>query len=124
MTTRQLFTPLSQPWWFALAWMGLWLCSPNAPGKDWPQWGGSNARNMVSEEKGLPDSFVPGEKDPQAGRIMMERTKNVKWATKLCQAIYSTPVVAMGKIFIGGRQLDVGLLMCLDEKTGKLLWQW
>jgi outer membrane protein assembly factor BamB len=79
---------------------------------------------MVSGEKGLPDSFVPGEKDAQAGRISMETTKNVKWATKLCQAIYSTPVVAEGKIFIGGRQSDLGLLMCLDEKTGKLLWQW
>src|SRR5208282_3417884 len=83
-----------------------------------------NGRNMVSEEKGLPDWFVPGEKDRQAGRIMVETTKNVKWATKLCEAIYSTPVVAKGKIFIGGREADQGLLMCLDEKTGKLLWQW
>jgi outer membrane protein assembly factor BamB len=79
---------------------------------------------MVSEEKGLPDSFVPGEKDSQAGRIIMDTTRNVKWAAKLCQAVYSTPVVAKGKIFIGGRQSDLGLLMCLDEKTGKLLWQW
>jgi hypothetical protein len=91
---------------------------------NWPQWGGSNSKNMVSEEKGLPDSFVPGEKDSPAGRILMETTKNVKWAAKLCQAIYSTPAVAGGKIFIGGRQPGLGLLMCLDEKTGKLLWQW
>ena len=124
MTTRRLFKPLPQPCWCALAWLGLWLFSPNALGKDWPQWGGSNSRNMVSGEKGLPDSFVPGEKDSQAGRIRMETTKNVKWAAKLCQAIYSTPVVAGGKIFIGGRQPELGLLMCLDEKTGKLLWQW
>ncbi|MGA2960001.1 MAG: PQQ-binding-like beta-propeller repeat protein [Thermodesulfobacteriota bacterium] len=32
---------------------------------------------------------------------------------------HSTPVVARGKIFIGGRQSDLGLLMCLDEKTGE-----
>jgi outer membrane protein assembly factor BamB len=104
--------------------MGLWLFSPNAPGKDWPQWGGSNGKNMVSEEKGLPDSFVPGEKDSQTGRVRMETAKNVKWAAKLCQAIYSTPAVAGGKVFIGGQQPGLGLLMCLDEKTGKLLWQW
>jgi len=124
ITIRSLFRSVPQPRWFAMVWMGLWLSSPNAPGKDWPQWGGSNSKNMVSEEQGLPDSFVPGEKDSPAGRILMETTKNVKWATKLCQAIYSTPAVAGGKIFIGGRQPGLGLLLCLDEKTGKRLWQW
>jgi len=124
MTTLRFFTPLPHPSGLALAWLGLWLCSSVAPCKDWPQWGGSNARNMVSAEKGLPDSFVPGEKDSQAGRVLMETTKKVKWARKLCQAIYSTPAVFNGRIFIGGRQAELGLLMCLDEKTGKLLWQW
>lgn len=113
-----------QPWWLALAWIGLWLSAPHAAGKDWPQWGGSNSRNMVSEEKGLPDSFVPGEKDVQAGRVVLETTKNVKWAAKLCPAIYSTPAVAGGRVFIGGQRPGLGLLLCLDEQTGKLLWQW
>ncbi len=27
---------------------------------DWPQWCGSDGKNMVSSEKGLPESFVPG----------------------------------------------------------------
>lgn len=124
MITHRLLKPLPRTSSWALAWLGLWLLSPEALCKDWPQWGGSNSRNMVSREKGLPDSFVPGEKDTQAGRIRMETTRNVKWAAKLCQAIYSTPAVAGGKIFIGGRQADLGLLMCLDEKTGRLLWQW
>jgi outer membrane protein assembly factor BamB len=79
---------------------------------------------MVSQEKGLPDSFVPGEKDSQSTRILMETTKNVKWAAKLCRTLYGTPAVAGGKVFIGGRQPGLGLLMCLDEKTGKRLWQW
>jgi outer membrane protein assembly factor BamB len=124
MITRNILWSLCQPLWFALAGMGLWLSAPNARGTDWPQWGGSNSRNMVCAEKGLPDSFVPGEKDSQAGQIKLETTKNVKWAAKLCQASYSTPVVAGGKLFIGGRQPGLGLLMCLDERTGKLLWQW
>jgi outer membrane protein assembly factor BamB len=91
---------------------------------DWPQWGGTSGKNLVSSEKGLPASFVPGEKDPQGKGIDLATTKNVRWTAKLCQAIYSTPVVANGKVFIGGRQPGNGLLMCLDEKTGKLLWQW
>ncbi len=104
--------------------MGLCLFPPNAPAGDWPQWGGSNNRNMASTDKGLPDSFVPGEKDSQSTRVLMDTTRNVKWAAKLCRTIYGTPAVAGGKIFIGGRQPGLGLLMCLDEKTGKLLWQW
>jgi glucose dehydrogenase len=104
--------------------VGLLLFSVLATASDWPQWGGTDGKNMVSEEKDLPDSFVPGEKDTEAGRIKIETAKNVKWGVKLCAAIYSTPVVAGGKVFIGGQQPGQGLLKCLDEKTGKLLWQW
>jgi outer membrane protein assembly factor BamB len=104
--------------------VGLLLFSVLATASDWPQWGGTDGKNMVSEEKDLPDSFVSGEKDTEAGRIKIETAKNVKWGVKLCAAIYSTPVVAGGKVFIGGQQPGQGLLKCLDEKTGKLLWQW
>ena len=121
---ENIVTSLRHTQWVAVVWIGLWFLSLTASAKDWPQWGGTDGKNMVSEEKGLPDSFVPGEKDSPAGRIVMETTKNVKWAVKLCQAIYSTPAVAGSKVFIGGRQPGLGLLMCLDEKTGKLLWQW
>ena len=102
--------------------LGLLACTLTA--RDWPQWGGTDGKNMISEERGLPESFVPGEKDAEGSRIKAETAKNVKWALKLCQAIYSTPSVAGGKIFVGGRQPGLGLLMCLDEKTGERLWQW
>ncbi len=100
------------------------LATQSTPAKDWPQWGGSDTKNMVSTEQGLPDSFVPGEKDSATGTIPMETTRNVKWARKLCQAIYSTPAVAGGRLILGGQDPEHGLLMCLEEKTGKLLWQW
>ena len=74
--------------------------------------------------KGPARGFVPGEKDSRGGGVKPGTAKNVRWARKLCQAIHSTPVVAGGRIFVGGRQGDLGLLMCLDEPTGKLLWQW
>ena len=95
----------------------------NAWAADWPQWCGSDGKNMVSAEKGLPDPFVPGEKDSQSGGIKPGTAKNVKWARKLCQAIYSTPVIAGGRIFVGGRQGD-GVAAVPGRATGKLLWQW
>ena len=101
------------------------LASASAPAKDWPQWCGSDSKNLISEEKGLPDSFVPGERDFAAGAtIKMETTRNVKWVRKVCQAVYATPVIAGGKIFLGGRRPQQGLMTCLDEHTGKPLWQW
>lgn len=104
--------------------LALLACSVQAPSADWPQWCGSDGKNMVSEETGLPDSFVPGEKDSRKGEIRLATAKNVKWGRRLCDAIYSTPVIAGGKIFLGGQQEEQGLLMCLDQRTGKLLWKW
>ena len=101
-----------------------WLTANTASGGDWRQWGGGDGKNMVSPETGLPESFVPGEKDSQAGQIILATARDVKWARRLCQAIYSTPVVADGRIFLGGRDPGVGRLMCLEEDTGKQLWQW
>jgi len=87
---------------------------------DRAQWGERHSRNMVSGEKGLPASF-----DPKTG-------KNVKWAVPLGSETYSSPVVASGRVFIGTNnqrprdprhQGDRGVLLCLDERDGRLLWQ-
>ena len=103
--------------------VGLLLAGASA--KDWPQWCGSDAKNMVSEERGLPETFFPGERDfTVTATIKMETTRNVKWARKVCQAVYATPVIAGGKIFVGGRRPQQGLMTGVDERTGKLLWQW
>lgn len=94
--------------------------APFAHGADQPQWGRAWSRNMVSGERGLPDSF-----DPRTGR-------NIKWSAKLGAETHSTPVVASGRIYIGTNngeprdskhQGDRGVLMCFDERDGKLLWQ-
>ncbi len=87
---------------------------------DQPQWGQAWSRNLVSSEKGLPDSF-----DPKTG-------KNIKWSIAIGTETHSTPVVANGRVYIGTNngeprdprhKGDRGVLMCLDEKTGDLLWQ-
>jgi outer membrane protein assembly factor BamB len=91
---------------------------------EWPQWGRNSGRNMVSEEKGLPESFVPGKKDPQGSGIIPGTTKNVQWSVKVGLATYSTPAVAGGKVFIGTCIDGLGTLKCLDARNGRLLWQW
>src|SRR5215212_10010305 len=87
---------------------------------DAPQWGAAWSRNMVSTERGLPAEF-----DPASG-------KNIKWVAKLGNETHSTPVIANGRVYIGTNNHDPrdpkhvgdrGVLMCFDEKTGKLLWQ-
>ncbi|MBL7134185.1 MAG: PQQ-binding-like beta-propeller repeat protein [Phycisphaerae bacterium] len=91
---------------------------------DWPQWGGTGSKNMAADEKHLPESFVPGAKDTASGTIETGTAKNVKWARKVCQSTYSSPVVAGGKVFLCGRHGRGGSISCLDEKTGMILWQW
>ncbi len=87
---------------------------------DQPQWGQAWSRNMVSSERGLPDSF-----DPRARR-------NIKWSVNIGTETHSTPVVAGGRVFLGTNngeprdpkhQGDRGVLMCFNESDGTLLWQ-
>ena len=75
---KSIFRFQHQPRWIVIGWLSLCLISLPVPAKDWPQWGGTDGKNMVSEEKGLPDSFVPGEKDTAAGRIKLETAQNVQ----------------------------------------------
>ena len=101
-------------------WVSLLGVSFPAHSADQPQWGQAWSRNMVSEEKNLPDSF-----DPKTG-------KNIKWSAQLGTESHSTPVVAGGRVYIGTNngqprdpkhQGDRGVLMCFDEQTGQFLWQ-
>ncbi len=102
----------------------LLLIAPLSPAADWPQWCGTSGKNMVSAEEDLPDSFVPGEKNSRMRKVDLATAKNVKWGRKLCDAIYSTPVIAGGRVFVGGLRGDSGVLLCLKEQTGEILWQW
>jgi len=87
---------------------------------DRPQWGEHPTRNMVAAETGLPDAFDPG------------LGANIRWAAKLGTHSYTTPVVARGKVLVGTNndaprdprhRGDRGVLLCLDEKDGSLIWQ-
>lgn len=88
--------------------------------QDWPMWGGTPQRNMVSPQTGLPVSW-----DIKSG-------KNIKWKAALGSTSYGNPVVSGGRVFAGTNndnprnpaiQGDKGILMCFRETDGKLLWQ-
>ena len=95
--------------------------SASDPGTgDWPMWGGTPDRNMVSNMKGLPTTWD------------VEEKKNVKWVAALGSQTYGNPVVAGGMVFVGTNNEalrdpkqtgDRGVLMAFRESDGEFLWQ-
>jgi len=79
---------------------------------------------MVSAEKGLPQTFEPGDKGTHGEGVLLETTTNVKWAVRTGDFSCGTPTVAAGKVFIGAMIKKQGVMNCFDESTGKLLWRW
>src|SRR5256714_5848881 len=87
---------------------------------DWPMWGGTPDRNMVSNMKGLPTEWD------------VKTKKNVKWVADLGSQSYGNPVVAGGMVFVGTNNErlrdpkqpgDRGVLMAFRESDGEFLWQ-
>src|SRR5262245_59724892 len=87
---------------------------------DWPMWGGTPDRNMVSNMKGLPVEWD------------VKTKKNVKWVAELGSQSYGNAVVASGMVFVGTNNEaprdpkqpgDRGVLMAFKEDTGEFLWQ-
>ena len=87
---------------------------------DWPMWGGSADRNMVSDATGLPTTW-----DVKTGR-------NIKWVASLGSQSYGNPVVGNGVVLVGTNNEatrdpkqggDRGVLMAFRESDGEFLWQ-
>ena len=103
-----------------------------APALDWPMWGGTPARNMVSPGKNPPVEFGPGKRIRGKDEIDLATTKGLKWTVPLGSNSFGTPVVTGGRILLGTNNEhprdprytdDRCVLLCLDEKTGALVWQ-
>src|SRR5438552_17161826 len=95
----------------------------STPARDWPQWAGTQGKNMVSQAKGLPESFVPGEKDSKSGEIIPSTAKNVQWGVRTGTITYGSPTVVGGKVFIGSCDNRKAFLTCMVARIGLLLWQ-
>src|SRR6188508_2074057 len=95
--------------------------SAGDPGtRDWPMWGGTPDRNMVSKMTGLPADWD------------VKTKKNVKWVAKLGSQSYGNPVVGGGVVLVGtNNELvrdpkqpgDRGVLMAFRESDGQFMWQ-
>ena len=117
--------------WVAIAAIFSLSCPPSQA-DDQPQWGERNTRNMVSRERGLPDSFDVGYRSALSGEPDMATTENVKWVVRLGRETHGTPVIAGGKVLVGTNNDsprderlvdDAGVLMCFGEESGEFLWQ-
>jgi outer membrane protein assembly factor BamB len=74
---------------------------------DWPQWLGPQ-RDGVWREAGILERF------PRGG-------PRVRWRTPLGGG-YAGPAVAAGKVFVTDRRAGQERILCLEEKSGKVLW--
>ena len=100
---------------------------------DWPQWGGRDARNFVSEETGLPAIFRPDRTEVTNGVQTILPGENLKWSVPLGTQAYVTPAIAQGRVYIGSNDAKVdtsrfarskgSVFDCLDETTGLRLWR-
>ena len=107
------------------------LSTEPKPQMDWPMWGRTPSRNMVSPAQGAPETFDPGRPGAD-GEIDPKSTKNVKWSVPLGSNAFGNPVVAGGRVYVGTNnekprdptvQGDFSILLCFEQATGKFLWQ-
>jgi len=97
------------------------IANASDPGtSDWPMWGGTPDRNMISNMKGLPTTWD------------IKTKKNVKWVAQLGSQTNGNAVVSGGMIFIGTNNEglrdpkitgDKGVLMAFRESDGEFMWQ-
>ena len=101
---------------------------------DWSMWGGSSIRNNTPDAKNIPAEWKAGEFDADTGAWKNKSAQNIKWVAPLGFKSYGNPVVANGHVYVGTNNghaylkrypadVDLGVLLCFDEKTGDFLWQ-
>jgi len=99
---------------FSLAYAVLLAACTVAPASEWTHWRGP-MQNGESFEKDLPEKWSPAE----AGK------NNLIW--KAPYGCRSTPLVHKGRVVflstVGEGLTEQERAVCLDEKTGKLLWE-
>lgn len=108
-----------------------------AVAEDWPQWGGTDQRNMYAHAKNIPRQFVTDKNGqvqfkPGTDEIVRTNLENLKWVAKLGSQSYGNVTVAHGRVLIGTNNEnprdprhpgDRSILLCFDERTGEFLWQ-
>ena len=82
---------------------------------DWQNWRGPNY-NGATEAKGLPVKF--------------SKTENIAWSTPMPGPSAATPIILGDRVFLTAAHIENAqrgkgrlLAMCLDRKSGKILWE-
>jgi len=89
-------------------------------------------RNNVPVGKNIPLEWNVGGLDRKTGKWDRGNAVNIRWIAALGSNSYGNPVVASGKVFVGTNNgagylkrypnlVDLGCLLCFDEKTGEIL---
>ncbi|MBI1904482.1 MAG: PQQ-binding-like beta-propeller repeat protein, partial [Planctomycetia bacterium] len=78
-------------------------------GEDWPQWRGPN-RDGICTEKGLVASWNENNPPP------------VVFEAKGLGSGYSSVTVSKGRVYTMGGKGGRANVVCLDEKTGEIVW--
>jgi outer membrane protein assembly factor BamB len=96
------------------------LCAGFVRAEDWPAWRGPRLDGS-SREKNLPLKWSVT-KDPQTNE---ERLENIVWRTPITGLGHSSPIVSGDHIFLTTCFIKEKkrMLLCLDRKSGKLLWE-
>lgn len=88
--------------------------------EDWPHWTGPQGVN-ATEESSFPSTF---DRDTET---------NIRWVTPVGEVAFGSPTVSGGRVYVGTnlaalrddsrfQGLKGGVLLCLDEATGAVLW--
>ena len=87
----------------------------NALAEDWTNWRGPNY-NGATTGKNLPVKF--------------SQTENVAWQTELPGPGAGTPIIVGDRVFLTSARIENAgsgkgqlLALCLDRKTGKIIWE-
>ena len=89
--------------------IGMMICH-GAWAADWPHWRGPNFDGST-QATGLPTDF--------------SRDKHVKWVIDMPGPAGATPIILGDRVFLSTVDEAAGKLLaiCIDRKTGKVLWQ-
>ncbi len=103
-------------------------------GADWPQWGGSPARNNTPDGKDIPIEWNVGKFDRKTGGWLGESARNIRWVARLGSQSYGSPVISGGRVFCATNNgaghlrrypadVDLGCLLCFRQTDGRFGWQ-
>lgn len=76
--------------------------------EDWPQWRGPRG-DSISTEKGIATKWSP--------------TENILWRCELPGPGGATPIAWKDRLYVTSSKGDDLVLMCIDAKTGKPVWE-